>query len=179
MDDPRHAVAARAHGFAPILGPAPRVLLLGSLPGTASLRAGEYYAQPRNAFWPILAALTGVAATADYPARCAGLVQAGLAVWDVCRSAVRPGSLDAAIVAVTVDAQPLAALIGAQPTLRAIAFNGRAAATLFERHIALHGLPGADLPRLLLPSTSAAHATLPVAAKAQHWQDALGPYLSP
>ena len=43
-------------GFPPISSPSAHVLILGSLPGRLSLERGEYYANPQNAFWKILAA---------------------------------------------------------------------------------------------------------------------------
>ncbi len=88
---------SRVQSFPPIAAPGARLLILGSMPGAASLAAGQYYAHPRNAFWPILAALCHFPADAPYAARVAALQAAGVAVWDVLQSCVRPGSLDTAI----------------------------------------------------------------------------------
>ena len=105
---PRPSAAAEASGFAPLVAAGARLLVLGSLPGVRSLRDGEYYAQPRNAFWPIMGELTGARPDLPYAERGARLVAAGVALWDVCGSARRAGSLDAAIEGSSVVATGLA-----------------------------------------------------------------------
>jgi double-stranded uracil-DNA glycosylase len=162
--------AARAAGFPPLFARDARLLVLGSLPGVRSLQAREYYAQPRNAFWTIIGELTGAAPQLPYAERTARLIAARVALWDVCRSARRAGSLDAAIERDSVICNDFAGLYAELPALAGLCFNGRAAAHLYERHV-LPGLGGsaAELPRLVLPSTSPAHAALGYAAKREAW----------
>ena len=139
--------------FAPVVDANTRVLVLGSLPGEASLRAGQYYGHPRNQFWrlrePVVAAQL---VDLPYEARLDTLLAAGVGLWDVIRSASRPGSLDADIR----DHQPnaLAELVATLPRLRAVAFNGGKAATL-GRRLLLGGARGLALAPL--PSSSPAH----------------------
>ncbi|MEL7538425.1 MAG: DNA-deoxyinosine glycosylase [Pseudomonadota bacterium] len=160
----------RAHGFAPLLGATPRVLLLGSLPSETSIARGEYYGHARNAFWPIVAALLDFDADAPYAERVAAVTAAGLAVWDVLAAARRPGSLDAAIETATEQANDIAALFRRQPTLGSVLLNGGKAETLFLRHVVRK--QGLDVPRRRLPSTSPAHAAMRFAEKLTHWRDA-------
>jgi hypothetical protein len=77
-----------------VSGPDARVLILGTLPGAASIAQGAYYAHPRNAFWRIMTEITGADPALPYDERLRCLVRARVAVWDVCAHAVRPGSLD-------------------------------------------------------------------------------------
>jgi hypoxanthine-DNA glycosylase len=88
---------AEVSSFAPIEGNSARVLILGSMPGVASLTAGQYYAHPQNSFWKILQAILEIPAGADYETRIELLKRSNIALWDVLESCIRPGSLDAAI----------------------------------------------------------------------------------
>ena len=161
-------VSPRKSSFAPIAGADARLLILGSLPGDASLAAGRYYAHPANQFWRLLGGAIGTElAVLDYDGRIAALRSAGVALWDVVASAVRPGSLDGAIR----EHQPnrLADLMVSLPHLQAIAFNGQTAAKLGRKM-----LPNRPALRLIeLPSSSAAYCRIDFAAKQRQW-DLLG-----
>ncbi|PTD97721.1 DNA-deoxyinosine glycosylase [Pseudothauera lacus] len=159
----------RIFGFPPIATAQARILILGSMPGQASLKAGEYYAHPRNAFWPIMGELLGFAAQADYGTRVAALDAAGVAVWDVLSSCVRPGSLDADIDTATMVANDFRAFFAVHPRIRRLYFNGAAAAASYRRSVLPQG-EWADYPALRLPSTSPAHAGLSLAAKIAAWR---------
>lgn len=154
-------------GLAPILPPHARLVVLGSFPGEASLRARQYYAHPRNQFWPILSALWGVdLAAAPYAARIAELHRRGLALWDVYASCRRAGSLDSAIR----DAVPhdLGRLLREAPGLRVAAHNGGESARAMAATRAL----GLSVHRL--PSTSPANAGWSFARKLEAWRAAFG-----
>jgi hypoxanthine-DNA glycosylase len=163
---------ARVVGFPPLVDGRSRVLVLGSMPGRASLGAQAYYAHPRNAFWRIVGERTGVAASAAYDERVRGLLAAGIALWDVAHSCVRPGSLDADIDDATVAPNDLAGLLHARPALRVVCCNGAKAGALWRRHVARH-VVDLDLHVCVLPSTSPAHAGMDLAAKARRWVTAL------
>lgn len=163
----------RTEGFAPIAGPDARVLILGTLPGQASLAKNEYYGQPRNAFWPIMGDLFGARPELPYAQRRRCMVAAGLALWDVCAAAHRPGSLDASIARASVVANDFENFLDAHRSLKLICFNG-AKAELLYRRLVLPRLP-ADPPlrHETLPSTSPAHASMPYAEKLRRWSLAL------
>jgi TDG/mug DNA glycosylase family protein len=165
--------------FGPILGPSPRLLILGSMPGEASLRIGQYYGHPRNAFWPIMSALLDLPAQADYATRCAALKARGIALWDVIGSCARSGSLDSAIRPETVRVNDIALLLRTEPTIGAIFCNGGTAEREFTRRVWPSVDPNhRDLPRLRLPSTSPAYAGMPFADKLAAWRVIL-PYCRP
>ena len=155
----------RKASFPPVVGPGARVLILGSLPGEASLARAQYYGHPRNQFWRLVGEVIAAPdlPARDYPARLDALRAAGLALWDVIASAVRPGSLDGAIR--DPEANALTDLIGELPSLRAIAFNGGTAARLGQRALGA----AFDLPLIALPSSSPAY-TLAYADKARTWR---------
>src|SRR5450755_3233877 len=120
-------------GFPPISSPSARVLILGSLPGRLSLERGEYYANPQNAFWKIVAARVPKLPS-DYSGRAAVLIKHGVALWDVLAAATRSGSLDAAIAEDAI-ANNFRAFFHVHSRIRLIAFNGGSAARLYERHV--------------------------------------------
>ena len=136
-----------------------RVLVLGSMPGIASLQAAQYYAHPRNRFWPLMAALSGMDSALPYPQRLRSLHAHGLGLWDVIGQCDRRGSLDADIVRGSEVVNPLPALIRQLPRLRGIACNGGTAFAAWNRHVRpLLDSRAAELPVWSLPSTSPANA---------------------
>ncbi len=169
---------AFVEGFPPVAREDARVLVLGSMPGAASLAAGRYYAHPRNAFWPIAGALFGFGADAPYDERLAGLTAAGVALWDVLAACERPGSLDAAIDRATARTNDFVAFFAAHPRLSAVACNGGAAHELFRRRVLPHlAAAGFGTKLVALPSTSPAHAGRSLAQKRAAWQRGLLPLL--
>jgi len=160
---------SRAEGFPPLEEPDARVLVLGSLPSVRSLAARQYYAHPRNAFWPIVEALFGIDARVPYSERVAALTARGVAVWDVLGAATRPGSLDSAIESASAEINDLPGFLTRHPRLSLIAFNGRKAGELFRRRVEPE-IGGELPPRVTLPSTSPAHAALDFGEKLERWQ---------
>jgi hypoxanthine-DNA glycosylase len=168
----------RHQAFPPAVAPGARVLILGSLPGAESLRRREYYAHPRNAFWRVLDALVGAGPELPYPARLERLGAVGIALWDVCASARRRGSLDAAIERGSEEANDFAAFYAAHPSIQRVAFNGRTAYGLYRRLVLDHLPPAAAaLSVVELPSTSPAHAAMTLADKTRAWRAGLGDLL--
>lgn len=161
-------------GLAAQSQPGARVLILGSMPGAKSLAQQQYYAHPRNLFWPIMATLCGFAADLDYHDKLQQLQASGVALWDVIGQCQRSGSLDSAIRAEQVN--DFEQFFTRQPDIAAIGFNGAKAWQSFARHV----LPAQQIPAhialLPLPSTSPAHAALSFAAKLERWQQ-LRPFL--
>ncbi|WP_269516092.1 DNA-deoxyinosine glycosylase [Brevundimonas subvibrioides] len=150
-------------GFAPVVDESTRLLILGSLPGDASLAAQEYYAHPRNAFWRLIGRVVGKDLCAlPYLERLATLKASGIGLWDVIASADRTGSLDAAIR--SPRATDLHGLIAGLPTLKAVAFNGALAARNGRRLLGERS----GLTLIDLPSSSPAHAR-PFEQKAAVW----------
>ena len=154
-------------GFPPVARADAEILILGSLPGQRSLAERRYYAHPQNAFWRIMADVFGIAG--DYAGRCAGLVEARVALWDVLERSVRPGSLDAAIRLSTARPNDFEAFFARHPRIDRVGLNGKKAALLFEKRVlpALSRPPAEIVP---LPSTSPAHAAMPYAGKRRYWR---------
>jgi hypoxanthine-DNA glycosylase len=166
-----------AQGFPAIENANARVLILGSMPGLASLRAGQYYAHPRNQFWPILGELLNQNLTAlAYPERVRCLIEAGIALWDVLQACQRPGSLDANIAPASVVANDFTPFFARHPAISRVYFNGASAEQHFKRQVLTH-LVLPQLQTRRLPSTSPAHAALAFPAKLAAWRavaEALG-----
>lgn len=163
-----------AHGFPPIARQDAHVLVLGSLPSRASLRARQYYAHPRNAFWKIMYVIAG--ATGSYSARCRSLREHGIAVWDVLSSSLRPGSLDADIDMTTAVPNDFQQFFARHRDIRLVCFNGRKAQQMFDRY-ARSSCPDDRFEFALLPSTSPAHASLTLVEKLEVWRGIIEPEL--
>lgn len=160
----------RLHSFAPLETVTARTLILGTMPGAASLAARQYYAHPRNLFWTVFGAMLGFDAADPYDVRVAHLLAADIAVWDVLKSCTRPGSLDADIAPASVVANDFARFFAAHPSIERVYFNGAGAAALYRRHV----LKAFDVPPpvayVRLPSTSPANAGTSPTAKMRAWR---------
>ncbi len=158
--------------FPPIADAQATRLILGSMPGAASLAAGQYYAHPQNAFWRIMGELLGFAADAPYVERAQVLRRGGIAVWDVLQCCERPGSLDSAILRTSELANDFLPFFREHRDVTHVFFNGSAAEASFKRHCAVMFGTG-HLQFQRLPSTSPAHASLPFETKLAVWRAAL------
>ncbi len=168
-----------ATGFPPIAAGDARVLVLGSMPGRASLQRGEYYAHPQNAFWPIVGAIAGAGPELPYDQRAAVLQRCGLAVWDVLQSCARTGSLDADIDKNSIVVNDFATFFATHRELRAVFCNGGAAYGCYRRYVVPNlAVDWRALPLVQLPSTSPAHASLRLAEKLAVWSAAISPWLA-
>ncbi len=160
----------RVQSFAPIIGTNPRIIVVGSMPGVASLEAVQYYAHPRNAFWPIMGQLFGIDHRASYRSRVRQLEGLPLILWDTLQACHRPGSLDSNIDADSVRANDFAGLLQEFPAIRAIVFNGATAEKYFRR-LVVPQLPNAlDIELIKMPSTSPAHAGMSFEQKLADWR---------
>lgn len=163
----------RIYSFPPITTPDMRVLILGSMPGEASLRLQQYYAHPQNTFWKIMGELVGAGRELEYHERLDRLRQHGIGLWDVLESCHRPNSsLDSAIT--NMQANDFARLFAEHQTLTHVFFNGGKAQEAYRRHV-LKSLPESyDYLRYTrLPSTSPAHAGMHYQQKLDVWQQIL------
>ncbi|MCB2426601.1 DNA-deoxyinosine glycosylase [Methylophaga pinxianii] len=164
----------RAYSFPPIVGTRPKFLILGSMPGMESLKQQRYYAHPRNAFWPIMTSFFEQPESLDYQQRCDLLKQKQIAVWDVLKSCLRPGSLDQHIETESMVANDFVTFLQQHSSINQIFFNGGKAEQVFKRYV-LNQLETAQisLNYLRLPSTSPAHAAMSYTQKQQIWHQAL------
>lgn len=146
-------------------------LVLGTMPGKASLLARQYYAHPRNAFWFIVQELFGIPRELPYARRVRELAKTQLAVWDVLAACTRSSSLDSDILPDSVVPNDFTGYLQSHRGIHTIYFNGGPARALFERHVA-PGLPPAlqAIGRVTLPSTSPTHARRSFEQKLQAWQ---------
>jgi double-stranded uracil-DNA glycosylase len=159
--------------FPPIAGKDAQLLILGSMPGIKSLQEQQYYAHPRNAFWPIMANLFDIDLNLDYTARCQKLLEHQVAVWDVLKSCQRQGSLDQAIEMESIIANDFNSFLQQQNQVKRIFFNGGKAEQVFKRYVIPTLTVEQQLSFQLLPSTSPAHAAKSLDEKCQLWKMAL------
>ena len=160
---------ARIHGFEPIANRDAEVLILGSMPGIASLAAGQYYAHPQNAFWRVMAALLQIDIALPYRVRVQAIKCARIAIWDVLRSCTREGSLDSTIDRDAEIANDFTRFFRMHKKVTRVFFNGVKAETCFKRH-ALPEIEDTSISYVRLPSTSPANASISYARKLEAWR---------
>lgn len=155
--------------FAPIARSDATGLILGSMPGEASLHAAQYYAHPRNLFWRIMSSLVPFELQMPYEQRIQALVDAKIALWDVLQSCTRTGSLDVSIDKSSRIPNDFQTFFLRHPHITHVYFNG-ALAEKFYRQLVLPYLSNRSLIYTRLPSTSPAHAALSFEAKLEAWR---------
>ena len=163
--------AEAVHSFAPIGDAHSRLLILGTMASPASLRSGMYYGHPQNAFWRLLAELTGEPLPTDHAQKRTLLLRHGIALWDTLESCERPGAADSDIRHERPSDIP--ALLRRCPHVQAVFLNGAAAYGFYEKYQARQ----IRLPYYRLPSTSPANARRGYAAKLAAWR-AVAPFLT-
>jgi hypoxanthine-DNA glycosylase len=164
----------RVQSFEPIEDENAEVLILGSMPGRASLAAGQYYAHAQNAFWRIVCELLRIDPSLAYEERARALKWARIALWDVLQSCARQGSLDSSIERDTLIANDFQTFFATHKNVTRVFFNGATAEACFNRHV-LHQIESNSIRFVRLPSTSPAHATMSFEQKIQVWRSALDP----
>ncbi len=161
-------------GFPAIADKHARILILGSMPSVKSLEKQQYYAHPRNAFWPIMLALFNIDKELNYQQRCQCLVKNNVAVWDALKSCQRQGSLDQHIDTSSMIANDFNLFLQQHNQIQTIFFNGAKAEQVFKQHVVPNlDKPFKQLSQTRLPSTSPAHAAMTFEQKCQQWQQIL------
>jgi TDG/mug DNA glycosylase family protein len=163
---------AQIHSFEPIEDEQARILILGSMPGQASLKASQYYAHPQNAFWRIMGRLLDFDASAPYDLKIQKLKTARIALWDVLGSCTRAGSLDSKIQSATEVPNDFPSFFQKHKHLTHVFFNGAKAETSFQQHVLKTSEP-CSLHLTRLPSTSPAHAGMSFERKLDLWRAVL------
>lgn len=160
-------------GFPAIADQHAKILILGSMPGVASLQHQAYYAHPRNAFWPIMFALFNQNnAISDYQLRKQLLLTHNIAVWDVLQSCHRAGSLDSAIKMRSIKANDFDGFFSSHPAIQYVFFNGAKAESIYAKFVATHLNKQFDALRYCkLPSTSPAYASINLQHKTKIWKN--------
>jgi TDG/mug DNA glycosylase family protein len=159
----------RIRCFAPIADTDARILILGSMPGKASLAANQYYAHPRNIFWIIMGELIGAHRELRYEDRLKILRSSGIALWDVLGYCLRKSSLDAHIEMDSAVPGDFKSFFRQHPDTTQIFFNGAKAEQCFEKYV-LPTLKSTSLQYQRLPSTSPANAGISYEQKLLAWK---------
>lgn len=153
------------HSFEPVFSPEARVMIVGSMPSVKSLEQAQYYAHPRNAFWPILFDVFGREYTQDYEAKKSLIRENALALWDAACVCEREGSLDSRMRDVVYN--DFDALYVCCPKIHTVLCNGGMAHSLFVKS----GAAGRRTV-LRMPSTSPAY-TMAYERKLEIWKETL------
>lgn len=157
-----------AQSFPPIIGTAPKILILGSSPGVISLKKQQYFAHPRNAFWPIMAELFDIDTSQGYEHSVSQCESLPIIIWDVLKQCQREGSLDSAIEKDSIEVNDFAALFDQHYNIQHVFCNGGASYKWFNK-LAFPLLPS-SIDVIQLPSTSPAHASLNFEKKLEQWK---------
>ncbi len=159
-----NAIINQVEGLAPIENEKSQILILGTMPGVESLKQQAYYGNSQNVFWKLLAEISGKTVPDEYEDKKLFLINNKIALWDICKTCIRNGSLDSNIS----DESPndINRFILEHPQIKVIAFNGKESARLFNKHI----VSVENIKLLSLPSTSPANTKISWEKKVEAWK---------
>ena len=152
-------------GLNPIIDNNARILILGSIPSTESLRKSEYYANPKNQFWRVIFSIFDSVLETSYMAKTSFLLGKRIALWDVIRSCDREGSSDSKITKISIN--NFNSILETYPKIKHLCFNGQKAFTIFQKRVKLNA--SSQITLTALPSSSPANARMSVEAKIRKW----------
>ncbi len=160
-------MSKKLYCFAPLVDKNTKILVIGTMPGVASLQAAEYYAFKHNAFWTIIFKLTGTE-TQNYTEKIKLLRKLHIGLWDNLKVCEREGSLDSDIK----QAEPnnFEKLLWDFPNIKKLLFNGQKSFAFFKKY---HPELLQKYEYAVLPSTSPANARLSFEQKFTLWRQAL------
>ena len=139
--------------FPPIVDRYCKVIILGSMPGEVSLQTNQYYNNPKNQFWKIIAYVINENFNLSYEEKKELLLKHHLAIWDVLMHCEREGSLDINIS----DEVPndFKSFFSKYDNIKEIFFNGSKAEQMFNKY----NLYDNSKAYATLPSTSSANTS--------------------
>ncbi|AMS28000.1 hypothetical protein AEM51_00350 [Bacteroidetes bacterium UKL13-3] len=148
--------------FNPIADNQATVLILGTMPGLASLKAGQYYGHPDNLFWDIIFRVcipdwrNDELVSADYETKIKLLRTNRIAVWDVLQFCDRKGSLDKDII--NQIHNDFIQFFQKYSQIKTVFFNGKKASEYFEKNKSETAISD-NRVFITLPSTSPSNTT--------------------
>jgi hypoxanthine-DNA glycosylase len=154
----------KIYSFPPISNKNAKVLILGTMPGVASLAINQYYGHTRNAFWKLVFTILNEPFSSDYEVRKNLALKNHIAIWDVLQACVREGSLDNAIEQEVPN--DFRNFLETHPNIKFIVFNGQKAAKYFNQYVIVSN----QYKLVTLPSTSPANAGISFEQKLKEWQ---------
>jgi hypoxanthine-DNA glycosylase len=159
-----------SHPFPPLLDHNTRILFLGSFPSIASFEQAFYYAHPRNAFWPIIEAIFDVHLETN-EAKKIFCLEKGIGLWDVIAACERSNSSDTNLK--NCIPNDFEKLLQAYPNIQALGFTGKKSYDLFQKYF-----KDLKIEKVLLPSTSPAHAAMKLEKKQEIYTRFITQYLT-
>lgn len=160
----------RVHSFEPLIGTNPRVLILGSMPSVISLQFTQYYGNPRNAFWSIMAELFDIEIDCEYPQRIEQIRRLPIVLWDTIKACHREGSLDSSILKHQLEANDIPSLLDQYSDIQLIAFNGATSEKYFKQLVKSNIPSDRAIDLIRFPSTSPANAGMKFEQKLASWK---------
>lgn len=159
-----------SHPFSPIIDSNTSILFLGSFPSIASFEHSFYYAHSRNAFWPIMASIFKVTLD-DNETKRVFCLNLNIGLWDVIGSCERENSSDSNLKGIVPN--DFETLLRDYPNIKVLAFTGKKAFDLFGKYF-----KNMEIEKILLPSTSPAHAAMNQEEKMRIYKEFLDKYLA-